>query len=111
MYKRPLWIELLFRSGLARGCFESRHAPYRQETVKRNVEETIAPELGRASELRAAALNELANPDWRIVERALAYLLVVGQASDAAAIEPLCEHAEECIHKGAQTCLFEVRRR
>jgi hypothetical protein len=106
-----MWIELLFRSGLARGCFESRHAPYRQETVKRYVEEYVAAEPGRALELRAAALNELANPDWRIVERALAYLFVVGQASDATAIEPLREHPEECIHKGAQACLFEVRRR
>jgi hypothetical protein len=111
MHEKPLWIELLFRSGLTRGCFESRYAPYRQRTVKRYVEESLATESGRASKLRAAALDELANPDWHIVERALAYLLVVGQPSDAAAIEPLCEHPEECIHKGAQACLFEVRRR
>jgi hypothetical protein len=111
MHKKPLWIELLFRAGLARGCFESRYAPYRQRTVKRYVEESIAAEPGRAAELREAALSELANPDWRVVERALAYLLVVGQAPDAAAIEPLCEHSEECLHKGAQACLFEIRQR
>jgi hypothetical protein len=109
--EKPLWIELLFRSGVARGCFESRYAPYRQETVKRYVEEYIGAEPGRASELRAAASNELVNPDWRIVERALAYLLLVGQASDAAAIEPLREHPVECIQKGARACLFEALRR
>jgi hypothetical protein len=111
MQERPLWLELLFRSGLARGCFESRFAPYRQDAVKRDVQERTSAEPGRVEELRAAALNELANADWRIVERALAYLLVVGQASDAAAIEFLTEHPEEYIRKGAQACLFEVRRR
>jgi len=111
MDERPLWIDLLLRSGLPRGCFESRYALHRQEMVRNNVEECISQESGRTAALRKAALEELANSDWRVVERALAYLLVVGRAPDAVTISRLKEHPEECIRKGVKACLFEVRRR
>ena len=61
--------------------------------------------------LRRGALAQLAGEDAEMADRALAVLFVVGNASDAAAVEPLLSHRDDRVRKSAQTCLFEIRRR
>jgi hypothetical protein len=107
----PVGIDRLFKSGLALGCFESRHAPYRQDGMKRHVEEYLASVADGAEKLRAVALQALNDADLRIVERALAYLFEVGQATDVEVVQPLAAHRDETIQKAARTCLFQLRRR
>jgi len=107
----PVGIDRLFRSGLALGCFESRYAPFRQGVMKESVAEYIASVTDGAERLRTVCLQALNSEDLRIAERALAYLLVVGDASDADVVDPLVAHPNETIRKAARTCLFELRRR
>jgi hypothetical protein len=58
-----------------------------------------------------AQSNSWATEDVNAVDRALAVLFVVGNASDAAAVEALLSHPGERIQKAARTCLFEIRQR
>ena len=54
------------------------------------------------------SLERLQSDDERTVERALLYLMVVGQPGDVASVERLISHSSEIIKKSAQTCRFEL---
>jgi hypothetical protein len=108
---RPGWIEALFRSGIGLGNFGTPYFRTRQALTGRIVQGRIPAHPGAADELRRAAREELDSPDPARVERALAFLLVVGQAADAASVEPLNDHPEELLRKAARACAFALRRR
>lgn len=111
MVERPGWIEALFQSNIGAGCFETRYARFRQDLLRKTLEDHIPSEPGSTDELRRAALDELGGHDSARVERALAYLMVVGRARDANAVEPLRRSQDDLVRNGAKTCFFKLRRR
>jgi hypothetical protein len=107
----PAWIEQLFRSGVGLACFDGEYSVFRQALAKQNIQLLIDGELEGAQALRGASLVELRGIDAHKVERALIYLMVVGQAADVHAIETLLDHPNETIRKAAKTCCFELQSR
>ena len=107
----PAWIELLFRSGIGLSCFDACNARFHQANARKNVQDLIESEADGTEELRDASLIELCSDDARRVERALAYLMVVGQKADIPAIAAMDGHPDEIVKKAAKTCGFELSKR
>ena len=108
MKDSPGWIESLFNSGIGLNCFEETHALFRQDWSKSEVLAILSDDANRAQTLRETSLERLQSDDERTVQRALLYLMVVGQPGDVASVERLISHSSEIIKKGAQTCRFEL---
>ena len=107
----PAWIELLFRSGIGLSCFDAYNARFHQRNARKYVQDLIESQKNGTAELRDVSLNELCSDDARRVERALAYLMVVGRGADIPAIASTGSHPDEIVKKAAKTCRFELSKR
>jgi hypothetical protein len=68
----------------------------------------MAVEPGGATALRQASLERLKSDDPMTVGSAMAFLMVVGESSDAAELEPLMAHPIERVRTAASACHFEL---
>src|SRR5260221_11812942 len=106
----PTGIERLL-TRVTFSCSEQGFVHFRQDILRKWVGEVADAHENGWKLFRQGAVAQLADEDADMVERALAVLFVAGNASDAAAVEPLLSHRDERIQKAAKTCLFEIRRR
>jgi hypothetical protein len=104
-------VQWLYQSGVGLNCFDPPYALFRQAKDRDEVNRIIESESGGAEQLRDASLNELLSHDTRRVERALFYLMLIGQAGDIPAVEALSGHPNDTVKKGAKTCRFELKKR
>lgn len=92
-------------------CSEPGYVHFRQDLLRKWVSEVAEAHENGWELLREGAVAQLCDEDADAVDRALAVLFVVGNAVDAAAVEPLLSRRDERVQKAARTCLFEIRRR
>ena len=90
---------------------EPGYVHFRQDALRKWVGEIADSHEDGWALLRQCAIAQLTDDDAKAVDRALAILFVVGNASDAEAVKPLLSHAKTHLQKSARTCLFEIKRR
>ena len=106
----PTGIERLL-TRLKWSCSEPEFVRIRQCAIRQVVREVADAHEDGWELLREGAVAQLADEEADMIDRALSVLFVVGNASEAAAVEPLLSHPDQRVRKAARTCLFEIRRR
>jgi hypothetical protein len=106
----PTGIERLL-TRVTYSCAEPGYVHFRQDQLRKWIGEVADAHENGWELLRRGAVEQLGHDDSAMVDHALAVLFVVGNAGDAAAVEPLLSHRDERVRKAARTCLFEIRRR